>query len=148
LTAGSGKGAQKAGQRAVAETAEEAARAGRRTARPFLEASADAGRRFLTNIRNPVGAFVRNGKVFIRGIERGFVRGVNTLRELGERLLQRLGFRGFSIRIGFLELLVYGHFNATVLLLRLSIQEALAAERRATGARGILERAGQVGKSS
>lgn len=148
LTAGSGKGAQKAGQRALTETAEAATKAGRRTARPFLEVAGDASRRFLANIKNPVGAFVRNGKVFIKGLERGIARGVRNLADLGERLLKRLGFRGFSIRIGFLELVVLGHFNASIVILRLSIRDALAAERRAAEARGALQRGGVLGSSA
>ena len=133
LTAGSGKGAQKAGQRAAQGLTESAAAAGKRTARPFAEAAADAGRRFLVNIRNPVGAVVRNGKIFINGLKRGFARGVSSLKELGERLLQRLGFRRFSITLEGRVLVIWGHFNTGMPILKIDLSALLREIRLAAG---------------
>lgn len=116
LTAGTGKGATKAGEKAAQGTLEGAAQAGKRAPRPFIEAATDAGRRFLVNIRNPIGAFMRNGKAFIRGMEQGIERGVRSLRELGEKLLQKMGFRSFSAEVQGSWLFIYGIFNPKVLL--------------------------------
>lgn len=116
LTAGTGKGATKAGEKAAQGTIEGAAQAGKRAPRPFMEAAADAGRRFLVNIKNPLGAFMRNGKAFIRGVEQGIERGVRSLRELGEKLLQKMGFRSFSAEVHGSWLFIYGIFNPKVLL--------------------------------
>ena len=140
LTGGSGKGAAKAAEHGAEETASGAARAAKRTARPFSEAAADAGRRLLTNIKDPVGAFVRNGRVFIHGVEEGAVRGVRSLRELGERILQRLGFRGLSIQLHLPFLDIIAHFNADMVLVRISIRDALSAERDASAAARMLDR--------
>lgn len=119
LTAGSGKGAAKAGEKAVEEGVETAAQAGKRAKRPFLEVAADASRRFATNIKNPIGAFMRNGKAFIKGIEAAVVKGASSIKDLGERLLRSLGFKGFNIEIKGGWLLVYGYFNTTIILLEI-----------------------------
>jgi len=121
LTAGTGKGAAKAGEKAVQEGVEGAAQAGKRTARPFMEAAADAGRRFLTNIKNPIGAFMRNGKAFIKGIESSFVRGVKSVKDLAERLLSRLGFKGFGAEVVGGWLIIYGYFNSRIALIEIPL---------------------------
>jgi hypothetical protein len=41
---------------------------------------------------------IRAGKVLLRGVSRGFSRGVKRLRALGAKLLERIRFKGFRIR--------------------------------------------------
>jgi hypothetical protein len=142
LTAGSGKGGQKAAQKGLEEAAEGAVKTGAKRTRPFLEALGDAGRRLAANVKNPIGALVRNGRVVMRGLEGGFVRGVRSLRELGERILQRLGLKGLSIELHLPFLEVVGHFNTDIVLIRINILRALEDEKTASRAYSVLERAG------
>jgi len=60
------------------------------------------------------GTAIRNGRIMMRGLRRGFSRGARSLDDLGRRLGQRLRFKKFSIEYRRGWLWLYGHINPKV----------------------------------
>jgi hypothetical protein len=133
LTAGSGKGGQKAAQRAVEEGLEAAGKTAGKVARPFSEAALDAGRKLLTNLRHPIQAFMRNGKIIIEAIGERIFRAAASLSKLGESLAERLGMRSWSLRRAGQELRCVGCFNGCIVFAAGTFKTVTKAEYEGVG---------------
>jgi hypothetical protein len=101
---------------AALKGAKAAARGAARGAQALSRGAAVAGRGAMRAIRSGAQYVLRAGKVLLRGVGRGFGRGVKRLRDLGARLLGRTRFKGFRIRVAQRRWRLEGRINPWVLL--------------------------------
>ena len=129
----------KQGLKATAEAAAKAAKAAvkgtiesvEKLGRIAVEGAEKAGR----NIAGLGRAIVRNGKLLLEGVGEGFAKGIRKVKDLFERLWNKLRFKAFRIRIagGWVEL--EGEINPWVLIARWKI--SWIAEAGATAKSGV-----------
>jgi hypothetical protein len=130
LTAGAFRilsSAVKATGRAVAGAAKGAAKlakqglkAGGKVVKSGLKSGGKAiarGGAKLARVGGRAGAFVvRQGKIVMQGVRKGFARGAKSLKDLGRRLGSKLRFRRFKIVRRGRRLQIWGQINPWVLL--------------------------------
>ncbi|MCB0429853.1 MAG: AHH domain-containing protein [Flavobacteriales bacterium] len=66
--------------------------------------------------RRLAAPIIRGGKVFMKGVGKWIGKGVKKLKDLGKRLKNHFGFKGFSLEIHGSRFYLYGYFNPKKLL--------------------------------
>lgn len=109
---GAGRAVGRAGS-AIARGTGRALAATGRIGRGIVEGVSAGGRYVLRT----AGAVVTRGKLMLQGIRGRIGRGVSSLEELGNRLLSRIRFRRFRIRIRRGWFIVEGYINPWVIIM-------------------------------
>ena len=85
-------------------------------AKSAVKATVKAGVELAEVTAKSVRVGIRNSRLIVRGFRRGFADGVKTLEMLTKRVLRRMPFRGFFLRLKKLTLELWGVLNPPVLL--------------------------------
>ena len=106
------KGAVKTGAKAAATGARNVVRSTAKAVTDLVDIGKSGAR-----------ALVRNGKIAMKGVRKGFARGAKTFDDLGQRLSRRLRFRKFRISVERRRFKLEGQMNPWVLLASGKIEE-------------------------
>ncbi|MCB0397533.1 MAG: AHH domain-containing protein [Flavobacteriales bacterium] len=93
-----------------------------------LKVAGKAAFKFTRRIATPL---IKQGKVFLKGIGRGFARGVKKVKDFGKKLKNHFGFKGFSLQIRGKRFYLYGYFNPKKLLATGEVKNLTKAEEKA-----------------
>src|SRR5262249_40590471 len=93
------------------------------------------------NLRRVAGAILREGRLVMEGVGEGIGRGVRSLRNLAERLWNRLRFRRFRLTRHGRHVHLWGEINPWILLADGTVEEISFA---GTGGRPTLGAAADV----
>ncbi len=110
------KGGLSAAMKGLGKAAKGAVTGVVKSGRKLAQVGLKAGKNLATNLRRVGTAVVKNGKIVMQGLERGFTRGAKSLKDLAKRLWNKLRFRKFKIQRSGAMVQLWGYINPWVLL--------------------------------
>ncbi|MBL6445152.1 hypothetical protein JMN32_02455 [Fulvivirga sp. 29W222] len=114
------KGAKTAIKTVSKQGVKGATKAGVKAAKAGVQKSVKETAKAVTDLakvgKQGAKAVVRNGKVAMKGVRKGFAKGAKTFDDLGQRLSKKLRFKKFRLRVEKRKFMLEGEVNPWVLL--------------------------------